>query len=177
MFKIFLYYVYCLSFKKLDTFSQLSQLQTLCDDTRLRWVSYRRCVTTHGFVSGRSGKKREIGFHWLEYFLDASDASSIQPWPNRTCIVAADSWTDRAIALIARFLSNIRKSVRVISGYLPGGVRHDPQRFMGKTVTAPHFNRDTVEFASRKRNESNLGIKTLLPFPKNITEERDFENF
>ena len=58
-----------------------------------------------------------------------------------------------------------------------GGVRHDPQRFMGKTVNAPHFNRDTVEFASRKRNESNPGIKTLLPFPKNITEERDFENF
>ena len=52
-----------------------------------------------------------------------------------------------------------------------GGVRHDPQRFM------PHFNRDTVEFASRMRNESNAGIKTLLPFPKNITEESDFENF
>ena len=49
--------------------------------------------------------------------------------------------------------------------------------FMGKTVTVPHFNRDTVEFASRKRNESNPGIKTLLPFPKNITEEGDFENF
>ena len=46
-------------------------------------------MTTHGFVSGRSGKKREIGFHCLEYFLDAS---SFQPWPNRTCIVAADSW-------------------------------------------------------------------------------------
>ena len=59
----------------------------------------------------------------------------------------------------------------------PGGVRHDPQRFMGKTVTAPHFNRDTVEFTSRKRHESNPGIKTLLPFPKNITGERDFENF
>ena len=58
-----------------------------------------------------------------------------------------------------------------------GGVRHDPQRFMGKTVTVPHFNRDTVEFASRKRNESNPGIKTLLPFPKIITEESDFENF
>ena len=59
----------------------------------------------------------------------------------------------------------------------PGGVRHDPQRFTGKTVSVPHFNRDTVEFASRKRNESNPGIKTLLPFPKNITEESDFENF
>ena len=58
-----------------------------------------------------------------------------------------------------------------------GGVRHDPQRFMGKTVTVPHFNRDTDEFASRRRNESNPGIKTLLPFPKNITEESDFENF
>ena len=46
-------------------------------------------MTTHGFVSGRSGKKREIGFHCLKYFLDAS---SFQPWPNRTCIVAADSW-------------------------------------------------------------------------------------
>ena len=91
--------------------------------------------------------------------------------------MAADSWTDRAIALIARFLSNIRKSVRVISGYLPGGVRHDPQRFMGKTVTVPHFNRDTVEFAPRKRNESNPGIITLLPFPKNITEESNFEIF
>ena len=60
---------------------------------------------------------------------------------------------------------------------LTGGVRHDPQRFMGKTATVPHFNRDTVEFASRKRNESNPGIKTLLPFPKNITEGSDFENF
>ena len=60
---------------------------------------------------------------------------------------------------------------------ISGGVRHDPQRFMGKTVTMPHFNRDTVEFASRKRNESNSRMKTLLPFPKNITEQRDFENF
>ena len=49
---------------------------------------------------------------------------------------------------------------------------------MGKTVTVPHFNRDTVKFASRiKRDESNPGIKTLLPFPKNNTEESDFENF
>ena len=48
-----------------------------------------------------------------------------------------------------------------------GGVRHHPQRFMGKTVTVPHFNRDTVEFASRKqRDESNPGIKTLLPLQK-----------
>ena len=60
---------------------------------------------------------------------------------------------------------------------MPGGVRHDPQRIMGKTVTVPYFNRDTVEFASRKRNESNPGIKTLLPFLKNITEESDLENF
>ena len=56
-------------------------------------------------------------------------------------------------------------------------MRHDPQRFMGKTGTVPHFNRDTVEFASRKRNESNPGIKTLMPFLKNITEESDLENF
>ena len=59
----------------------------------------------------------------------------------------------------------------------PGGVRHDPQRFMGKSVTVPHFSRDTVEFASRKRDKSNPGIKTLLPFLKNITEESDLENF
>ena len=48
---------------------------------------------------------------------------------------------------------------------------------MGKTVTVPHFNRDTVEFASRKRDESNPGIKTLMPFLKNITEESDLDNF
>ena len=48
---------------------------------------------------------------------------------------------------------------------------------MGKTVTVPHFNRDTVEFASRKRDESNPGIKTLMPFLKNVTEESDLENF
>ena len=60
---------------------------------------------------------------------------------------------------------------------IPGGVRHDPQRFMGKTVTVPHFNRDTVEFASRGRDESNPGIKTLLPFLKKIREESDLENF
>ena len=34
----------------------------------------------------------------------------------------------------------------------PGGVRHDPQRFIGKTVHGPHFNRDTVEFASLERD-------------------------
>ena len=53
------------------------------------------------------------------------------------------------------------------------GVRHDPQRFMGKTVAVPHSNRDTVEFASLERDESKPGIKTLLPFLKNITEESD----
>ena len=56
-------------------------------------------------------------------------------------------------------------------------MRQDPQKFMGKTVTVPHFNRNTDEFASRKRNESNPGIKTLLPFLKNITQESDFEKF
>ena len=58
-----------------------------------------------------------------------------------------------------------------------GGVRHDPQRFVGKTVYVPHFNRDTVEFASRQRDESKPRIKTLLPFLKNITEKSDLENF
>ena len=46
-----------------------------------------------------------------------------------------------------------------------------------KLLTEPHFNRDTVDFASRERNESNPGIKTLLPFLKSITEESDLENF
>ena len=41
----------------------------------------------------------------------------------------------------------------------------------------PHFNRDTVEFVSRERDKSKPGIKTLLPFLKNITEESDLENF
>ena len=58
-----------------------------------------------------------------------------------------------------------------------GCVRHDPQRLMGKTVPAPHFTRDTVEFASRERDESNLGIKTLLPFLKKVKEQSDLENF
>ena len=44
-----------------------------------------------------------------------------------------------------------------------GGVRHDPQRFMRKIVNVPHFNRDTVEYASRERDESKPGIKILLP--------------
>ena len=56
-----------------------------------------------------------------------------------------------------------------------GGERHDPQRFMGKTVHVPHFNRDTVEFASRERDESKPGIKTLPPF-MSITEESNLEN-
>ena len=62
-------------------------------------------------------------------------------------------------------------------GSLSGGVRHDPQRFMGKTVYGPHFNRDTIEFASRERDGSKPGIKILLPFLKNVTEESDLENF
>ena len=48
---------------------------------------------------------------------------------------------------------------------------------MGEAVYVPHFKRDTVEFASRERDESKPGIKTLLPFLKNITEESDLENF
>ena len=56
-------------------------------------------------------------------------------------------------------------------------MRHDPQRFMSKTVAVPHFNRDTVEFASRERDESNPGIKILLPFLKKIAEQSDLENF
>ena len=48
---------------------------------------------------------------------------------------------------------------------------------MGKIIAVPHFNRDTVEFASFERDESNTWIKTLLPFLKNITEGSDLENF
>ena len=48
---------------------------------------------------------------------------------------------------------------------------------MGKTFAVPHFNRDTIELASRERDQSNPGIKTLLRFLKNITEESDLENF
>ena len=44
-----------------------------------------------------------------------------------------------------------------------GSVRHDPQTFMRKTVNVPHFNRDTVEYASRERDESKPEIKILLP--------------
>ena len=46
-----------------------------------------------------------------------------------------------------------------------------------KTVYVPHCKRDTVEFASRERDERKPGIKTLLPFLKNIMEESDLENF
>ena len=56
-------------------------------------------------------------------------------------------------------------------------MRHDPQRFMGKTAHVPHFNRDTVEFASGESDGSKLGIKILLYFLKTITEESDLENF
>ena len=59
-------------------------------------------------------------------------------------------------------------------------MRHDPQRFFGKTVRVPHFNSDTVEYPSRERDESKPGIKTLLPFlkkKKNITEESELEDF
>ena len=52
-----------------------------------------------------------------------------------------------------------------------------PTKFMGNTVTVPHFNTNTVEFASRKRDQSNPRFQTLLPFLKNITEESDLENF
>ena len=100
----------------------------------------------------------------------------------RNCIVLKDAITKNFVANEHHcFTFVFTFSVVVVDlatdRLQPGGVRHDPQRFMGKTVTVPHFNRDTVEFASRKRNESNPGIKTLLPFPKIITEESDFENF
>ena len=48
---------------------------------------------------------------------------------------------------------------------------------MSKTITVhvPHFNRDTVEFTFRKKDESNPEIKTLLPFLKHNTEENHFQ--
>ena len=55
-------------------------------------------------------------------------------------------------------------------------MHHDPQRFIVKNIYVRHFNLDTVEFASGERDESKPGIKTLLPFLKNITEESDLEN-
>ena len=63
--------------------------------------------------------------------------------------------------------------------YHAGGVRvrHDPPRFMDKTVNVPHFNRETVEYASRGEMDQKPGIKTMLPFLKNIREESDLENF
>ena len=36
---------------------------------------------------------------------------------------------------------------------IPGGVHHDPQRYMRKTVNVPHFNPDTVEYAPRERDD------------------------
>ena len=39
------------------------------------------------------------------------------------------------------------------------------------------FDRDTIEYTSREKDESKPGIKTRLPFLKNITEENDLENF
>ena len=56
-------------------------------------------------------------------------------------------------------------------------MRHDPQRFVGKTVRVPHFNLDTVEYPSRERDESKPGIKTLLPFLENIAEDSELEDF
>ena len=47
----------------------------------------------------------------------------------------------------------------------PGGVRHDPQRFMGRNVNVAHFNPDTVTYTSGV-SIVNMGIKTLLPFLK-----------
>ena len=40
-----------------------------------------------------------------------------------------------------------------------GGVRHDPQRFMGKIVAVLYFNRDTVEFASLREINQTQGSK------------------
>lgn len=59
----------------------------------------------------------------------------------------------------------------------PGGMRHDPQRFIGKTVNVAHFNRVTFKYASRETDESKPGIKTRLSFLTNITEESDWRFF
>ena len=62
----------------------------------------------------------------------------------------------------------------------PDGVRHDPQRFMGKIVAVLYFNHDTVEFASLREINHTQGSKhcfLFCPFLKNITEESDLEDF
>ena len=47
---------------------------------------------------------------------------------------------------------------------------------MGKTVYVPHFNRNSVEFASRER-EIKTRDQNTASFLKNITEESDVESF
>ena len=82
--------------------------------------------------------------------------------------------------LATKAQKNYKKIPSTIYPRPSGGVRHEPQRLMGETFYGPHFNRNTVEFASCEsfeRDESKPGIKTLLPFLKNITEESDLENF
>ena len=56
-------------------------------------------------------------------------------------------------------------------------MRHDPQRFMGKTITVPHFNRDTVEFASRKRDESNSRDQNTDAFSEKHYRRERFGEF
>ena len=115
------------------------------------------------------------GFVWVVFFIKAKQAFC---YP---ALLTVDGWFHFFISKGLgkwQFASIPLPEARIcLYNLCTGGVRHDPQRFMGKTVTVPHFNPDTVEFASRRRSESNPGIKTLLPFPKIITEESDFENF
>ena len=57
------------------------------------------------------------------------------------------------------------------------GTRHKQWAWVtsGKTVYVPHFNRDTV--ASRERDESTPGIKTLLPFLEKLYGGERFGEF
>ena len=45
----------------------------------------------------------------------------------------------------------------------PGGVRHDPQRFMGRNVNVAHFNPDTP---GSIYSESKHGSQNTASFPK-----------
>ena len=59
-------------------------------------------------------------------------------------------------------------------------MRHGPQRVMGKNITDVHYTRDTMEPNISRETFTmavKMGIKTLFPLLKRITDDTNLDCF
>ena len=74
--------------------------------------------------------------------------AAVQYYPIKCLLFLCNTYNNRQPSV--RFLERLVYYCTVLGTLYVGseGVRHDPQRFMGRNVTVAHFNPDTISYTS-----------------------------